>query len=299
MNIDICICTFRRAHIAESLRSLAQLEKAPNWQLHIIVADNDDTPSAEALVKTTAQELGLNVLYVHAPARNISIARNACLSAATAPLVAFMDDDELATPQWLKALVNEIETSKTDVVLGPVKALYAPDTPNWMQTGDFHATLPVWVNGKIITGYTCNVLLRRNSPAIKGLTFRPELGRTGGEDTAFFDNVTKAGGKISFAQDAWLHEAVTPARASLSWLFKRRFRSGQTHGLLLLEAARFSLSARLKALTLALAKGVFCYGMAAINIWQPVRWRFWLLRGAIHHGVVRRLMGKNLLEQYG
>jgi hypothetical protein len=42
-------------------------------------------------------DLSLDCLYVHAPARNISIARNACLDAADAPLIAFIDDDETAT----------------------------------------------------------------------------------------------------------------------------------------------------------------------------------------------------------
>lgn len=297
MKIDICICTFRRPHIAETLRSLKALELLPDWQLRVIVADNDETPSAEALVSTTAQECGLDVTYIHAPARNISIARNACLDAATAPLIAFMDDDELATPGWLKALVTEAQHSKAEIVLGPVKAIYTPDMPQWMQQGDFHATLPVWVNGKIITGYTCNVLLSRE--ALAGLRFRPELGRSGGEDTAFFATLSKAGKRISFAKDALITEAVTPERASFGWLLRRRFRSGQTHGLLLLEGMNRSLKARSAAIAKAAAKAVFCYGMALTNALRPVRLHFWMLRGAVHAGVISRLLGKRELEQYG
>ncbi len=297
--IDICICTFRRPHIAETLRSLKTLELESDWQLRVIVADNDEIPSAEDIVKATAQELGLDVHYVHAPARNISIARNACLDAATAPLIAFMDDDELVTPLWLKALVAEMDRSKATVVLGPVKAIYTPDMPTWMQQGDFHATLPVWVNGQIITGYTCNVLMQRDAPAVKGLRFRTELGRTGGEDTAFFNNVTEAGGHIAFAADAMMTEAVTPERAKFSWLLRRRFRSGQTHGMLMLEKIGSSLLTRSKRIAIAYLKAVFCFAVALGNVLRPVRMRFWLLRGAVHLGVISRLMGKPVLEQYG
>jgi succinoglycan biosynthesis protein ExoM len=64
-------------------------------------------------------------------ARNISVARNACLDAATAPLVAFIDDDEVASPEWLVALVGTWESSNADVVLGPVQALYGARLCGW------------------------------------------------------------------------------------------------------------------------------------------------------------------------
>ena len=72
------------------------------------------------LVEATAHDCGLPVLYLHAPACNISVARNACLRAATAPLVAFIDDDEIASPDWLVLLIAALEGSHADVVLRPV-----------------------------------------------------------------------------------------------------------------------------------------------------------------------------------
>ena len=45
VHIDICMCTFRRPHIAETLRSLSTLELKPEWELRVIVADNDETPT--------------------------------------------------------------------------------------------------------------------------------------------------------------------------------------------------------------------------------------------------------------
>ncbi len=288
--IDICLCTFRRPHVADTLRSLANLITKPEWSVRVIVADNDETPSAQTLVETTAQQLGLNVSYIYAPARNISVARNACLNAATAPLIAFLDDDELAPPEWLMVLVSTITSAQADIVLGPVRALYPANAPVWMTEGDFHATSPVWVNGQIITGYTCNVIFRRET--LGSLRFRPELGRSGGEDTAFFTSLHNAGHRIAFAPEAILTEAVTPERAKLCWLLKRRFRSGQTHGQLLpIKGA--------KAITKATGKMLYCYAMAAGNPHNPVRWRFWLLRGTVHAGVVAKLLGKREVIQYG
>lgn len=46
--VDVCVCTFRRPAVRETPRSLAGQAGAPRF---VIVADNDEMPSAEGLVK--------------------------------------------------------------------------------------------------------------------------------------------------------------------------------------------------------------------------------------------------------
>ena len=117
------------AHVTATLYSISLLAVEPTWIIRVIVADNDETPSALDIVEATARDCSLSVTYLHAPGRNISGARNACLDAATAPLVAFIDDDEVASPEWLAALVGTLEISNADVVLGPVQAVYRQTVP--------------------------------------------------------------------------------------------------------------------------------------------------------------------------
>ena len=74
MNIDIGICTFRRDSLYGTLESLAAQQGPDSLTLRIIVADNDEQPLKQAEIEAQAKELGLNLWYVHAPARNISIA---------------------------------------------------------------------------------------------------------------------------------------------------------------------------------------------------------------------------------
>lgn len=299
VKIDICLCTFQRPHVVQTLRCLNNLTVKPEWQVRIIVADNDDTPSAKERVEETARSICHPVTYIHAPSRNISIARNACLNAATAPYIAFIDDDELAQEKWLVALMEEQNRSHADVVLGPVQAVYNATAPAWMKTGYFHSTMPVWVNDEIITGYSCNVLFKQNVTTLKTLRFRHDLGRTGGEDTVFFSIIHKAGGIISFAPDALINEAVPENRATLSWLLKRRFRSGQTHGLLLIENNEKTAFIRLKQIFLTTAKAGFCALTSLALFWNAQKMYFWLLRTMLHIGVIFRLLGKRELEQYG
>ncbi len=296
MDIDIGICTFRRPQVADTLRSLAKLTGQPEWNLKIIVADNDDKPDAKTLIDDTALQTGLCVVYVHAPARNISIARNACLVEATAPLLAFIDDDEVVTPGWLSALLETLTRTGADAVLGPVRALYDVDCPTWMQRGDFHSTFPVEAKGEIITGYTCNILFRRDAMPFQGLRFRESLGRSGGEDTVFFSNAYKKGARITYAPGAVVNEAVSPDRQSFAWLARRRFRAGQTHGLLILEDTR---GARLPNLAKAMAKAIFCFAAAFILVIKTDRAHYWILRGMLHCGVAARLLGKRERVYYG
>jgi len=289
VSVDICICTFRRSHVAETLRSISQLLVNPEWSVSVLVVDNDDTPSARDIVENAARDCAFPVRYLYAPGRNISVARNACLDAATAPLVAFIDDDELASPQWLTALVATLESSKADVVLGPVQAVYAPGCPGWMIQGDFHSTKPVWVGNEITTGYTSNVLLRRLVGPVKGRRFRRELGQ-GGEDTMFFSEVHRAGGRIAYAPEALVTEAVPVERSNLLWLLKRRFRFGETHALMLMEAPRGGVVTRFKYIGLAGVKAGFCLFVALLNFARGDRLRYWVLRGTLHGGVVARLL---------
>lgn len=296
-SIDIGVCTFRRPELADTLRSLDAMEMPAGFDIRIIVADNDDTPTARDLVAALSRELTVPIHYRHAPARNISIARNACLDASTADFVAFIDDDETATPRWLAELVAMAQQSGVAVVLGPVRARYRPDAPDWMRRGDFHSTLPVWVRGEIRTGYTCNVLLRMGSDSLLGRRFSLARGQTGGEDTEFFDQMHKAGGRIAFAPEAWVDEVVPRSRAAFEWLGRRRFRVGQTHGHLLGSSA--SGIGLVKQVGLASAKAIYCFASALPVVVSPVRRNRSVLRGIMHVGVVSGLVGIREIRLYG
>jgi succinoglycan biosynthesis protein ExoM len=297
VKIDICVCTFRRAEIADTLRSLAAMDKPASCRIGVIVADNDDAPTAKPIVAALAAELPVPIRYIHCPAGNISIARNACLDASSADFVAFIDDDETASSQWLVKLAETAEVTGADVVLGPVKAQYRPEAPEWMQRGDFHSTFPVWVGGEIHTGYTCNVLLRMDAKSISGRRFSLARGQTGGEDTEFFDHVHKAGGLIAYAAKAWVDELVPPARATFGWLGRRRYRVGQTHGHLL--RSETTGKRLVKQLGLVSAKVAFCFASAVLTGAWPVRRNRSVLRGIMHVGVLSGLVGVREIRQYG
>ena len=297
VSVDIAVCTFRRPALRDTLRSLFELTMPPGLNIRLIVGDNEAEPNAHALVDAMRAEAPFEIEYVHCPQSNISIARNACLAACKADYLAFIDDDEVATPAWLQELYQTIRATGADAVLGPVEAVYEDTAPGWMRSGDLHSTRPVWVWGVIKTGYTCNVILDMRSPHVAGRRFSLALGQSGGEDTQFFSAMTDDGGSIAFAPKALLREPVPAARTSFTWLCKRRFRSGQTHGRIL--AGKNGRGARVPQAGLALGKSAYCAVAALATAAMPVRRTKFILRAALHAGAVTGLLGVREIRQYG
>jgi succinoglycan biosynthesis protein ExoM len=296
-SVDICICTYRRESLAQSLVSIADQTGLDGRKVRVIVADNDEHPTAESSIRRMGEAVGLTLVYRHAPARNISIARNACLDAASADWIACIDDDEVAGSRWLACMLAEAEQGGWDAVLGPVKAVYPPDAPGWMRSGDFHSTRPVVLNGSIETGYSGNALMRRALIERAGLRFDPRFGRTGGEDVDFFYRLRDAGGRIGFAPDAWVEEPVSDARARLGWLVVRTFRSGQTYGTRLART-RPGPTNRAWQACLATVKAVACGSAALATLAKPTTRNRFITRGALHLGVLARLVGLTEIETY-
>lgn len=298
LRIDIGVCTFRRPQLEKTLRSLAGLHVPAGVTLRIVVADNDTVPSARALVYGIAASLPFEIRYIHCPEANISVARNACLEAANGDFLAFMDDDqEVVSSDWLTEFLSVANASRADVVLGPVLAIYEAEAPRWMREGDFHSTFPVYVDGKIRTGYSGNALLRLSSSVVAGRRFSLPLGRSGGEDTDYFTRLHRSGGRIAYASGAAAREPVPASRASFAWLAKRRFRSGQTHGRLVGEG--LSRAAVAGPLAFAMGKATYCFGAAALAVFSTVRRNQFALRGVLHAGAVAGLLGVREIEQYG
>ncbi|QDY71624.1 glycosyltransferase family 2 protein [Qingshengfaniella alkalisoli] len=296
VHIEICVCTFRRPILRQTLDSLARQELPEGVTISVLVIDNDVSPSARTVVERAEHDV-VPMRYVHCPGANISIARNGALDHAQGRFLAFIDDDEVASPNWIAALWTEMRRSGAQAVLGPVDAVYGDDAPQWMRRSAIHSTRPVWVDGKIRTGYTCNALLDRDWPAIRDLRFEPGLGRTGGEDTAYFTSIAKAGGDIVYAEDALVREDVPSERQKVGWLLRRRYRMGQTHGRL---KRRSGTLLKLPAdIGLAGVKLLYCLAAAGFGAYDATRRNQAMLRGVLHAGVIAGLAGARELELYG
>ncbi len=300
-HVAVGVCTFRRPGLTDTLDTLERQNLPDDVTATIIVADNDDTPSARPDVDAFAKQSRHHVVYLHAPRGNISIARNAILERAeklNIRYLAFIDDDELAPAHWLGSLLSRLAHGDADAVVGPVRAIYPNDAPEWMRASRIHDTQPeLDLYGRPIAGHSCNIVMDLQAPALCGRRFDLDRGRSGGEDTAFFAAARRDGARLDVAPDACLDEPVHPSRARLDWLLRRRYRMGQTHGGLLRSGQGPGEMA--VALLLAFAKLAYCaIGVVLTVPFERSRNRN-LLRGALHAGTISALLGVRTVEIYG
>lgn len=295
--VDICICTYRREHLADTLQTVFAQNLPPELSVRVIVADNDKEPSAKALVEGLAGEAPFPVTYVHAPERNISIARNACLDHADGDWLAFIDDDETAPQDWIATLWQTARDEGLDVVFGPVIANYPDDTPTWIRQGDYHSSYVPVHRGRVATGQSGNVLMRWRASLIRHERFLLEKGRTGGEDVEFFFRLSHAGHRLGTSDAARLHETPATSRLTYSWIRRRRFAAGQFHG----AHARpvdSGTSARLMLLASSGTKTVICLVAAVLLVWNGEAHRRWVVRSCFHAGVFAAVLGIGQAELY-
>lgn len=226
--VAVLIPTLRRPDsLARALASVQAQIGVDGRLAEIIVIDNDPEGTARSTVDESAGPFP--VRYVHAPRPGVATARNAGLAATRAPLIAFLDDDEAASPGWLAALLAAQAETGAEVVFGPIQGR-APDAPAWLQPyleAFFGREGPATV-GRLAEPFGCGNSLIVRAAALPGETpFNPAADHAGGEDDELFSALAARGGGFGWAPDAWVEEFAPAHRATLSYALTRAFAYGQ------------------------------------------------------------------------
>src|SRR5207245_2089705 len=138
-HIAVCICTYRRVRLlTRLLDELACQETGGLFTYSVVVADNDESQSARAVVDDFASRCAIPITYCVEPRQNIALTRNKALEHAAGDFVAFIDDDEFPTKRWLLTLFNACRTYGTDGALGPVKPHFDERPPQWVVDGKLY-----------------------------------------------------------------------------------------------------------------------------------------------------------------
>jgi succinoglycan biosynthesis protein ExoM len=183
--IAICVCTCRRPKmLAACLQSLTDQRIPDGVEPYIIVIDNDPSESAAGIVAAHSKISPLVTFYIPEPIRGIARARNAALDAVKtigADWVAFIDDDEVAAPDWVAGLMAP-EYKDTPILMGrhvlsppdPLPFWYVPREPKQHPEGE-------WLKSALTNNVRFSADLLRT-----GIRFNEKLGLMGGEDGEFF-----------------------------------------------------------------------------------------------------------------
>lgn len=232
VRIVVCVPSFRRPqHLRKTLQSLAA--QSAGRRFAVVVVDNDATKCEAVPVATEFLLSGkLSGLCAVEPRQGNCHAINAAFETAretfpSAEHFLMIDDDEVASPGWLEAMVHAAETSGADIVGGPV----FPQFDDAQKRGLRHhpAFAPAYESSgpvPVIYG-SGNCLIRRSVfEHLPEPAFDLRFNLLGGGDTDFFWRGMKAGLKFHWAAEAVIDETVPPGRTSLRWLVLRGLRIG-------------------------------------------------------------------------
>lgn len=207
---SIVICTRERPD--DLRRALQALVRLPDQGQEVLVIDN--CPTTNATEQVVAEFAG--VRYVLEGRKGLNNARNRAMREAKGDIVAFIDDDAVADPEWLSALVASFADARVDCVTGltmplelesPAQELFeamSGFSRRGFRPRSFQApgTHPL-DTGKIGAG--ANMAVRRNLIDRIGI-FDPALdagtATQSGGDHEYFTRILRGGGRILYVPTA-------------------------------------------------------------------------------------------------
>ncbi len=197
----------------------------------LICEFNNAVPSELALTIPYKPDFSFTALSAdQAMFRSASLAAFAAVGQATFPDAAhflMIDDDEIASPDWLEQLTRAGEATGADVVGGPVLQRFGDDAKRGLQRHP--AFRPAYdASGPVPIIYGCgNCLIKRSvfqklgSPA-----FDLRFNFLGGGDVDFFTRCRRKGIKFHWIAEAVIIETVPDTRTRSSWIALRGLRIG-------------------------------------------------------------------------
>ena len=240
----VAICTFNRSPLlAKALRSLAVQDAPPTFP--ILVVDNASTDDTAAVVAEFQKTLP-NLSYVLETRRGLSNARNRALADCREPLIAYLDDDAIASPGWVRAMTGAFAELGPDVAAigGRILPIWEAPKPDW-----FSAELEDYVS--VLDFGDATMVLADRGVVGANMAFRTEALRAGGgfsdklgrkgkrllgnEELAVVRNLRARGLAIGYCGAAVVDHLVPKDRMTHAWILDRFKQQGVSDAILLLR----------------------------------------------------------------
>jgi glycosyltransferase involved in cell wall biosynthesis len=272
--VSVIIPTFHRPDgaLAATRSVFAQVGVT---SFEVLLVDNDAAGSAGKVARDLAALAPVPFRYAVEPAAGVANARNTAVGLARGAFIAFLDDDEVATPNWLAGLLAAQQATGADVVFGPIEAVLgagASEPRSYFQQF-FSRRMPSGPDRLIEKPFGCgNSLLKRASALVVERPFEVSTNETGGEDDLLFQDIKARGGRFGWAATALVHEIVPDERASWRYFTRRSFAYGHNTSSQWFEGAHPDYG-----------KGVasMARGALQVAVMAPVTAALWLVRNRL------------------
>jgi glycosyltransferase involved in cell wall biosynthesis len=234
--IAAIICTHNRDnYLGAAIDSLIAQECD---DFEILVVDNGSTDNTKAVVESRLSHPRFK--YVYESVLGLSVARNTGAKETTSPILAYLDDDAEASPQWLSVLLEAYNNNEKLAIAGGKVTLIWPDgimPPKWISS-DMAAGLGaydlgesiVYIDNPNLTPRGLNYSMRRAFLEQIG-GFDANLGRVGkkllsNEELYMTELALKNGWQVAYLPDALAAHNVAPERVKPDWFLRRSWWQG-------------------------------------------------------------------------
>ena len=239
------ICSYRRPDtLAAAIQSLAD-QTLSNDLYEIIVVDNNSKDETREIVQRLADKHGLKgprIRYSLESRLGLSYARNRSIAMSNGDVIAFLDDDAVASPQWLEALLAGYkELPDVWAVGGPVRPIWDGTQPKWLTTSMYgmlsllnmgkNVRTMVWPER--IIGVNCS--FRRHAFDEVGI-FATRLGRKGNgllgfEDTEIQQRIHGLEKHVLYVPEAVVFHHVPVERMTRRYFARRAYFTGRSRAI--------------------------------------------------------------------
>jgi len=233
MTLSIIICSYNRAsYISDALTSLYnQSSELDNFE--VIFVDNNSTDNTKEVYAIWRQtNTNGQFTFISETKQGASFARNTGAAIAKGQWVCFMDDDAVATPNYVENILKHIQ-NKPDAVGfgGRIIPKYIPSEPKWMSyyvsslVGNFdYAPIPcAFENGKY--PLESNMIVKKsvydkiggfnvNLPGVVGTL------RIGGEGKELFYKILALGHIIYYDPAICVHHVVEVKKLTSEYMYR-------------------------------------------------------------------------------
>jgi glycosyltransferase involved in cell wall biosynthesis len=241
VDISVVVTTYNRSNLlAEALTSV--LNQQPGGPVYeVITVDNNSTDDTRQTIQSFIDEGHENLRYVFEPRQGISYGRNAGIAAATAPIIAFTDDDVRVAPDWVSNIKRAFdEHSEVDFVGGKILPHWPLEPPPWL-TRDHWWPLALldrgesafYVNaGNPMVLPTANASFRKDVFSRVGV-FLPEFSSR--EDHELILRLWREGRQGLYQPTIVVTADVQPTRMTKSYHHRWNYRTGKYNSMMRLS----------------------------------------------------------------
>ena len=240
MRVSVVMCTYDPA-IENHLRAAVESLFAQTYDdIELILVVDGDAELCERAIETYEFHDEC-VVICNATNRGISASRNRGLGVATGEVIAFMDDDAVADPDWITELVRTYTETDAIAVGGRMTPIWLTRRPR-MLPDEFLWLVGVNDRGfaepgaEIRNTFGSNLSVKREVLAELG-GFEPSVGthhrRSLQAEEAELGSRLRAsfGRGVRYNPDARVGHKVFPHRTELTWLLARCFWQGYSKAL--------------------------------------------------------------------